>query len=81
MCEINKVAHKIFIIVETAEHFLFTDCVVLVNCVVLCIICVNSVVLCIVCVQMCSVLLPLGVNPIAVNKCIMSLLYCSDVSC
>jgi len=29
---------------------------------------VNCVVLCIVCVQMCTVLLPPGVNPIAVNR-------------
>jgi len=27
------------------------------------------------CVQMCTVLLPPGVNPIAVNKCIISLSY------
>jgi len=32
----------------------------------------HCVVLCIVCVQMCSVLPPLGVNPIAVNKYIIS---------
>ena len=39
-----------------------------VNCVVLCIVCVDCVVLCIVCVQMCTVLLPPSVNPIAVNN-------------
>ena len=32
----------------------------------------HCVVLCIVCVSMCTVLLPPGVNPIAVNKCIIS---------
>ena len=37
-----------------------------VNCVVICV--VNSAVLCTVCVYMCAVLLPPGVNPIAVNK-------------
>ena len=36
--------------------------------VVLCIVCVDCVVLCIVCVQMCTVLLPPGVNPIAVDQ-------------
>ena len=40
----------------------------LVNCIVLCIVCVDCVVLCIVYVQMCAVLLPPSVNPIAVNK-------------
>ena len=43
-----------------------------VNCVVLCIVCVDCVVLCIVCVQMCTVLLPPSVNPIAVIKYIIS---------
>jgi len=32
----------------------------------------HCVFLCIVCVQVCAVLLPLGVNPIAVNKYIIS---------
>jgi len=41
------------------------------SCVILCIFCI-CVVLCIVCVQMCTVLLPPGVNPIAVNKYIVS---------
>jgi len=50
VCEINNVAHKIFIIVEIAEHFLFTGGVVLINCVVVCIVSVDCVVLCIVCV-------------------------------
>ena len=40
----------------------------LVNVVVLCIVCVECVVLYIVCVQLCTVLLPSGVNPISVNK-------------
>jgi len=48
VCKINNVAHKIFIIVEIAEHFLFTDCVVFINCFVLCIVCVDCVGLCIV---------------------------------
>jgi len=39
----------------------------LVNSVVLCIVCVDCVVLCIVCLLMCTVLLPAGVNPIAVK--------------
>ena len=39
------------------------------GCSVLCLL-FHCVVLCTVCVEMCSVLLPLGVNPIAVNKCI-----------
>ena len=30
------------------------------------------VVLCVICVQLCAVPLPPGVNPIAVNKCIIS---------
>jgi len=37
------------------------------NCVVLCIVCVECVVACIVSVEMCTVLLPTGVNPIAVK--------------
>jgi hypothetical protein len=37
---------------------------------ILCILC-HCVVLCAVCVQMCSVLLPAGVNPIAFNKYII----------
>jgi len=36
-------------------------------CAVLCIL-FHCVVLCTVCMQMCTVLLPTGVNPIAVNK-------------
>ena len=32
----------------------------------------HCVILCIVCVYMCTVLLPPGVNPIAINKCIVS---------
>ena len=40
----------------------------LVNCYVLCTVCVDCVVLGIVCVQMCTVLLPPGVYPIAVTK-------------
>ena len=43
-----------------------------INCVVLCIVCVNCVVLCTVCVQTCTVLLPPGINPTAVNKNIIS---------
>jgi len=50
VCEINNVAHKMFIIVEIVKHFLFTDCVVLINCVVLCIVCVDCVDVLIVCV-------------------------------
>jgi hypothetical protein len=45
----------------------------LVNCVVLCIVCVNCVVPCIVYMQMCTVLLPPGVNPTTVNKYIISM--------
>jgi len=39
-------------------------------CYVWCVLCIlfHCVVLCIVCVQMCTVILPPGVNPIAVNK-------------
>ena len=44
--------------------FMYSFCYV---CSVLCIL-FRYVVLCIVCVQMCTVLLPPGVNPIAVNK-------------
>jgi len=44
--------------------FMYSYCYV---CSVLCIL-FRYVVLCIVCVQMCTVLLPPGVNPIAVNK-------------
>jgi hypothetical protein len=44
--------------------FMYSYCYV---CSVLCIL-LHCVVLCIVCVQMCTVLLPPGVNPIAVNK-------------
>jgi hypothetical protein len=44
-------------------------------CSVLCIL-FHCVVLCTVCVQMCTVLLSPGVNPIAVNKSIIS--YCSE---
>jgi hypothetical protein len=40
----------------------------LVDCVVLCIVCVDCVVLYIVCVYMCNVLLPPGVNPIALKN-------------
>jgi len=43
----------------------------LVNCVAVCTVCVSGVVLCTVCVYMCTVLLPPGVNPIAVNKYII----------
>jgi len=46
----------------------------LVNCVALCIVCVDCVVLCIVCVYMCTVLLPPGVNPVAVNIYIYKIL-------
>jgi hypothetical protein len=34
---------------------------------------VNCVIVCIICVSMCTVLLPLGVNPIAVNKYIKNI--------
>jgi hypothetical protein len=44
-----------------------------VNCVVLRIVCVDCVVLCIVCVLMCTVLLPLGVNPTAVKYIVSNL--------
>ena len=51
-----------------------TYLIYVVNCVVVlfcyCVV-VNYVVLCIVCVYMCTVLLPPGVNPFAVNKYIM----------
>jgi hypothetical protein len=47
-------------------------CIVWVSCVVLCIVWVSCVVLCIVCVEMRTVLLPPGVNPIAVKKYIIS---------
>ena len=48
------------------------------NCVVLCnsvVLCINCVVLCIVCAYMCTVLLPPGVNPVAVNKYIYIYVY------
>ena len=59
--------------------FNFVNCVFLLLClcilifmyVLFCIYSFNCVVLCIVCVKMCSVLLPSGVNPIAVNKYII----------
>ena len=48
----------------------------------LCMFCFHCVVLCIVCVQMCTVLLPPGVNPTAVNKHIISyhISYISSLS-
>jgi len=50
----------------------------LVNCVVLCIVCVDCVVLCIVCVLLCTVLLPPGVNPIAVKYIISYIVLLLD---
>jgi len=46
--------------------------ILIVVCVLFCLFCFHGVVLCIVCVKMCTVLLPPGVNPIAVNKYIIS---------